>query len=270
MNANSINRLGSNAVRGWLPPLQWVIEVLQFRLDLVTPPSSETMNATISETSNESAEEKRGFLLTSMRQGMGLVIVTALVAGALPFWVNWIVAARAGTALPLVQLSRSIAQRTAEAPFSLQVWTETARTIAGIHPWFPGWLAAGLSALGVWLNQPLNWLAFWLVYGLGILVICKLLGATTTLQRFYAATSYAYPPLILFMLRPIPFLGVVATIVAVVWSFILYVRIVHLVTQLDMGRSLLSVLLPGAVAALIGLVIVGAITVSLLRMSLGM
>ncbi|MFN8488382.1 MAG: YIP1 family protein [Caldilineaceae bacterium] len=265
MNANTIHRLGSSTFRGWLPPLHWVFDVLQFRLETMTPIPSETPS--------ETAEEKRGFLWTSMRQGMGLVVVTALVAGALPFGVNWIVAARAGAALPLVQLSRAIAGRTAplaEAPFSLQVWAETARTIAGIHPWFPSWLAAGLSALGVWLNQPLQWLGFWLVYGLGILAVCKLLGATTTLQRFYAATSYAYPPLILFMLHPIPFLGVVAAIVAVVWSFILYVRIVHLITQLDMGRALLSVLLPGAVAILIGLVVVGALTVSVLRISMGM
>lgn len=261
MSADSINRFSQNAIRQWFPPLRWVIDVLQFRLVTVTP------------SRGDAADEPSGIALTSMRQGLGLVVVTALIAGVLPFWVNWIAAARAGTALPLVQLSRSIAARPtslAEAPFSLQIWAETLHTIAGIHPFFPGWLAGGLSALGVWLNQPLNWLGFWLVYGLGILVVCKLFGATTTLQRFYAATSYAYPPLLLLILRPVPFLGAVATLVALLWTFILYVRLVHLVTQLDMVRALLSVLLPGAAALLVGLVIVGAFTVAVLRMTFGL
>ncbi len=36
------------------------------------------------------------------------------------------------------------------------------QTIAGLSPNAPGWLAAGLSALGVWVNQPLSWLTAWI------------------------------------------------------------------------------------------------------------
>lgn len=258
------NRLNSQGNLGWLPPLQQIIHVLQFRPEAVIrapAPQAEIANDGLT-----------NLPPTSMRQGLGLVVLTALIAGLLPFIVNWTIAGRAGSALPLAQLARSPllrAEQFTEAPLFLQPWVEAVRTIAGIQPWLPGWLAAGLSSLGVWLNQPLYWLNFWLVYGLGILIVGKLFGATTTLQNFYAATSYAYVPLILTILRPIPYLGALAVIVGLVWTFILYVRIVQLVTGLEFGPTVLSVLLPGALAALVALVTAGALVASFLRLGLG-
>lgn len=265
MRVAGSNRINRNGNRGWLPPLQQIINVLQFR------PA-----AVISAPAPQQDEMESGGLTnlppTSMRQGLGLVVLTALIAGLLPFIVNWTIAGRAGLALPLVQLARSPLLRVdqfTDAPLFLQPWVEAVRTIAGIQPWLPGWLAAGLSSLGVWLNQPLNWLSFWLVYGLGILIVCKLFGATTTLQNFYAATSYAYVPLVLTIFRPIPYLGALAVIAGLVWTFILYVRIVQLITGLEVGRAVLSVLLPGALAALVALITAGALVASLLRIGLG-
>ncbi len=272
------------SVNGWLPPFQQMIDVLQFRLDAVvgaTRDQDGAVNmASLADTHGASAEAeslpapsvataKRIATATSMRQGMGLVVAIALIAGLLPFLVNWVIAGRAGTALPLVQIAGTMDARAGASDSTLlpmQAWEETAKTIAGLPPRLPGWLAAGLSALGVWVNQPLNWLTYWLVYGLGILLVSKLLGATTTLQRFYAATSYAYLPLLLTSLQPIPYLGALATFVAVIWTIILYVRIVQLLTGLNAGHSVLSVLLPGALAMLVALLAVGALILSLVRM----
>ena len=254
MSANRIEWL-TNGADGWLPTGPQMKDALQFRLD-----------AALGVPDRPDIEEASG-ISTSMRQGLGLIVLTALLAGLLPFLVNWTIAARAGTVLPLAQLARAAEAQTAdmESGGPLQTWPETAATLAGLEPRLPGPLAAGLSAFGVWLNGPLNWLTLWIVYGLAVLLVSKLLGATTTLQHFYAATSYAYLPLLLLGLRPIPCLGTIASLIAVVWALVLYVQAVQLITRLDLGRSVLSVLLPLAAVALVGILLVGAFALSALQ-----
>jgi hypothetical protein len=244
------------ALSNWLPQLDQVRAALQLRID-------EVIGAT-----GDEAENEADLATTSMRQGLGLVVALGLIAGALPFLVNWIQAARAGTTVQLLRLARSVGEQSevwGALPLPLEVWSNTAHTIAGLDPRLPGWLAALLSALGEWINWPLSWLTLWLVYGLGVLVVCKLFGAPATLQRFYAATAYAFTPLLLMALSPIPCLGALATVVGVIWLVVMYIHAVYVVTGLDMGRAILSVLLPAAFVALLGLVVFGATLFSLVR-----
>jgi hypothetical protein len=245
------NRRALWALSNWLPQREQILSAVQLRVH-------EVIGATGAEQENEADVRT-----TSMRQALGLVVITALAAGLLPFVVNWLVATQAGTALPLVQLAQSVAQqseRWAASPLPFDVWTETANTLAGLDPIAPGWLAALLSALGEWVNWPLSWLTFWLVYGLGILVVAKLLGAGTTLQRFYAATGYAYVPLLLTGLSPIPCLGALASLAGLVWTFMVYVQAVEVVTQLGRGKAALCVLLPGALVLLLGMLVLFTLT----------
>jgi hypothetical protein len=236
----------------WLPQRSQVVAAVQLRID-------EVIGQYGDERENEDSPAT-----TSMRQGIGLIVVLGLLAGALPFFVNWLTALQAGTALPLAQLARSAGPAAAPNGFlPIEVWRETVRTMAGIDPWLPGWLAAFLSALGVWITQPLNWLTVWLAYGLGVLVTSKCLGATTTLQRFYAATSYAFTPLLLTALSPIPCVGGLATLVGAAWFVVMYVHAVYLVSGLEMTRALLSVVLPVALAVPLGLVSLAALIGSL-------
>jgi len=191
----------------------------------------------------------------SMRQGMGLVVVTALLAGLLPFIWNWITAVRLETSVPLLDLARFAARPpdlNIAAGTLFAVLDDMAQTIVGLGPRGPVWLAAGLTALGEWINWPLRWLSLWMVYGLGVLVTCLLLGATTTLQRFYALTSYAAIPLLLTGLAPIPCIGVLAALVGSVWAVVMYGTAVRAVTGLDWLRVVLSLLAPLALAALLG------------------
>ena len=88
------NRLNRNAIRGWLPPLQQIRQVLQFRPEAVPRPSDKPREEIDSELTEMNPPQ------TTMRQGLGLVVATALIAGLLPFIVHWIIAGRAGTALP--------------------------------------------------------------------------------------------------------------------------------------------------------------------------
>jgi hypothetical protein len=239
------------ALRNWLPHPEQVRMALQLRID-------EVIGVTGDERENEGDLDT-----TSMRQGIGLIVALGLAAGALPFLVNWFVGARAGTALPLARL----AQRTGDPNPSwlpLDIWADTAQTVAGLDPRLPGWLAAFLSALGEWINWPLAWLAGWLVYGLGVLVVARLLGSTGTLPRFYAATAYAWTPLLLTALSPIPCLGALAILVGVVWMAVMYVHAVYTVSGLEMVQVILAVLLPGAVALLFTLLVGGVLLISIL------
>src|SRR5690606_17144643 len=99
---------------------------------------------------------------TSMRQGLGLVVVSALLAGLLPFVLDWIAATRMGTVVPLADLARAAESRKADVTWGpLATMRETAQAVAGLPPSIlPGWLAAFLSALGAWINWPLRWLAW--------------------------------------------------------------------------------------------------------------
>jgi hypothetical protein len=244
--------------RSWLPAWIQVRAALQLQVDSVIDPWQE-------------GEDESAYLnATSMRQGLGLVVVAALVAGALPFLSNWIEAGQMGTALPLAfwahyaqQQSNSITgvSSTALLPF-VQLWTEAVRMIAGLSPVAPGWLAAGLSSLGAWVNWPLNWLTIWLVHGLGVLIATKVQGATVTLPHFYAATSYAFAPLVLFGLQPLPYIGVLFGLVGFVWAVIIYAQSVQTLSHLPYRKVVLSLLAPLIVALLLSLIT--SITLALL------
>jgi Yip1 domain len=234
--------------RGWVPTPAQVISAVQLRL---------------AEAVGETETEPH----TAMRQGFGLVVLAGLVAGALPFLVNWITAGRSGAALPLVRLAEELTQRAerlAGLPLPLHIWAETASTVAGLPAPLPGWLAAGLSALGNWINLPLGWLTLWLVYGLVVLLIAKGLGATTILPRFYAATAYAFAPLSLLILSPVPCLGWLASVVAFAWTLVVYLHAVRFVTRLSLGRTMLAVLLPAALMSLVILLVAGAWLIAML------
>ncbi|GIV79460.1 MAG: hypothetical protein KatS3mg050_3854 [Litorilinea sp.] len=240
------NRTSFVAWREWLPSPQQVSNAIQLRFE---------------EGTGETADLADSAPAISMRQGLGLVIVAGLVAGSLPFLVHWIAAARAGTTVPLWRLAQAAAEGQGTG-----VLAETLQRIAGLEPaFFPGWLAAGLSALGLWLSQPLHWLTLWIVYGLGVLVVLKLQGATTTLQRFYAITSYAAVPLVLTFFSPIPCLGGLARTVGYLWALVLYVQAIRALTGFHLGQVIVAVLVPTAVGLLAGLLSLSALALSLLR-----
>jgi hypothetical protein len=196
-------------------------------------------------------------LYASMRQGMGLVVIAALIAGALPFLWNWITAARMGAAVPLAKFEQAaLAFPWLDRAGVESVVDTTVQTLAGLSPAvFPGWMAGGLSALGIWINTPLQWLFWWIVYGLAVLLVAKMLGATTTLQQFYTVTSFGFLPLVLTTFNPIPCIGAVITIVAFLWAFVVYVGCVRSATRLSLGMSLLAAVLPAATLILLGIVV---------------
>ena len=243
MNMNFLREDGTvNLADGnasvWLPAWHQMRDALQFQVGDAVGPEIE-----------EEAEVILG-KHTTMQQGMGLIIAIGVVSGSLPFLFNLIRATAAGTSLQMLTVAEFAMQRT-------QLWSllgldatlmsETFQNIAGMSPRAPGFIAALFSALGVWVNTPLSLLTLWIAYGAGVLTCAHFVGAKSTLQRFFSTTAYAFLPLTLGILAPIPGLGWLAALFALLGFVLLYIRSVSFVTGLDGVRSLICVLLPGTI-----------------------
>ncbi len=233
-----VNEQKRSRMAAWLPTRRQMLNALQLNIEPV-----------------DGAVLPDSVTFAGMRQGMGLIVAAALVAGLLPSLLAWTMAARVGTATPLAQLTQ-LAETGANPQLQgvgiAPVLAETAALIAGLEPaYFPGWLAAGITALGGWINWPLGWLNIWIVYGLGALLLAKLLGAKTTLQQFYTLTSFAFLPLVLTALGFVPCLGAIVNVIALLWAAAIYVVAVRAATGLSTGLAFLCALLPGAVVAML-------------------
>ncbi len=221
--------------------------------------------------SNAAQLRRTAYLHSTMQQAMGMIVLLALLAGLLPFVMNWIAAAQTGTVLPIAEAVRAgtetqdVAGRISFSTpwfFNSAALHELYQTVAGMDQPLPGWLAGGLSALGEWVNWPLRWLSLWIVYGAAVLVANKGLGGNVTMQRFYAATSYAAAPLLLTGLSPIPCLGALAGLAGIGWSLAVYVRANAEVTGLPLPRAAAAVLLPLPVIGLV-ILLTGGLLVAL-------
>lgn len=220
---------------GWLPTRRQLVEALRLRIARAAGPDP------------EGGPFLRG-VHTSMRQGIGLVALAGLIIGLPGSVMLWVDLASAGTVLPLLRAQQATAALARWFPAG-ESWALASQQIGGMAPRAPAWAAAGLSALGAWLQLPLRLLAVWLVYGLLVLAVAKVLGAGTTLPRFYAVTSYAVLLLFPAILFPLPWIGTVAAAAAVVLALAAYALAVSSATLLDLGRSILCMLLPGVLLA---------------------
>lgn len=225
--------------RNWLPTTQQMSDALQLR--------------------------REAFQEVTMQQALGMILAVGWLTGLLPFMADWVRATRIGTALPLADLVRDgmglgrMMNPAAMAPIrgEMAVFADFFAQLAGMEQFFPGWLAAGLSALGHWVSLPLGWLQIWLVFGLLVMVACRSLGATLTLQHFFGATGYFVVPLLLTSLAIVPYVGWLFRLVALVWAALIYLRAVEASTGLDRMRSVISLLIPLAVLIVLIMLITG-------------
>ena len=199
---------------------------------------------------------ERGTVTATMRQGIGMIVLLALIAGIIPFLANLWLGLTMQTAVPLAQAANSVTPLTTAYPPNspITIIGTAVQTIAGLPPRMPGVLAGLLSALGMWINTPLYWLTIWIVYGLFVFGLARLMGASNTLQAFYAATAFIAVPLLLTALAPIPVLGPLLVLAALVLAFAVYYKAMRFVTKLDGGRTFLCMLLPLAVGIVLPLI----------------
>lgn len=231
----------------WLRPSNWL-------------PSLEQMLAAARLQVKDAVDPfERGAVTVTMRQGLGMIALLGLIAGIIPLIANLWLALPLQTSVPLAQAGSNAAQMTGayDAGSPLAIIGNTLQTMTGLPPQMPGVFAALLSALGIWINTPLTWLAWWIVYGALVFAAARLMGASNTLQAFFAATSFGAVPLLLTGLAPIPWIGPLLAFAGAVLAFAVYYLAMQLVTKLDAGRTALCMLLPLAVGIVLPLVALG-------------
>ncbi len=211
---------------------------------------------------------EKGFVTVSMRQGAGMIVVLSLLAGIIPLIRNLWISLTTQTSVAMAQLGDSANQMLsgyAGIP-ALDIVGHTLQTIAALDPRLPGFLAALLSSLGAWINSPLTWLTYWIVYGTAVFTVARLMGATSQLQPFFAATSFTAVPLVLTGFAPVPWIGPLIALAGLILAIAVYFEAVKYVTRLDVGRTVACLLLPPALLLAIPvLVIMAAAFLSVFR-----
>jgi len=184
-------------------------------------------------------------LHSSMRQAFGMVGMVALLAtfpATIASWLGIGVTARFAPFAGVAEVLTGNWGRMAElALFGMDEAT-LENSIAGA-PW--------LWTLGAWLGAPMRFWTIWLVGGLLVFAIARMIGASNTLPRFFAATGYAFLPLLLLVLLPIPVFGVVALVAALILFILAYAQGVQVATQMEWGHVLIAMGLPIALLAIL-------------------
>lgn len=210
---------------GWLPTADQLRMAILQQMDLAIGPDA------------AGVPFHRG-LHSSMRQAFGLTGIVALIA-ALPSiaatWLGWgspsafppvagVIETLAGSWVRIAELSL----------FGMD--GATVESVVGGAPW--------LWALGAWLGAPVRFWTLWFVGGLLVFALARMIGARTTLPRFFAATGYAFLPLVLLALLPVSLIGAIALIVAGVLFILMYAQGVQIATNMEWGHVLIAILLP--------------------------
>lgn len=210
---------------GWLPAFAQMRAAALLQIELAAGPDA------------AGVPFHRG-LHSSMRQGFGLVGVIALVAMLPMTLAVWFWKGVSLPVAPLALLTAALAgdwSSVAQLAFAGAEGATWANRVEGA-PW--------LWALGAWLGAPIRFWTLWLVGGLLVFGFARLIGARNTLPRIFATTGYAFLPLLLLVFMPIPTVGMIAMIVALVLFVLAYVQGVRAATQMEWGHVLIAILAP--------------------------
>jgi hypothetical protein len=108
----------------------------------------------------------------------------------------------------------------------------------------PRGISGFFTAVGGYLTRVLSALGGWILYGALVLIAVNLLGGGARLPDFLGMASLYVIPGLLGLLAPIPCLGILLALIGTIWSIVVYIKAVSVVSGLDTGRSILAVFAP--------------------------
>lgn len=220
------------------------------------------------------------------RRGVSLLVLVALVVGAVAFLVGLVGNLLAGppsAELPagFDQMLKFLPPDAAEAfegQFleNFKAGIEIGLRVEALPTRLPKLVGRFFEALSVWPHRPLTMLGGFLAYGIWVMLAAKLLGGTGRVQEFLGTAALSAVPYLLLVLEWIPCLGGLLGLVAWVWSTVIWVAATAVahgwaqpVTteagevaryQVSWGRATLAVLLPALV--LFVLIVLGMMVVA--------
>lgn len=111
------------------------------------------------------------------------------------------------------------------------------------------------QSVGSWLSRALAALGGWLFYGALVLIAVNLLGGSATLPDFLGMVALYSIPGLLALFNPIPCLGAFLALIGAVWGIVIYVKAVSVVSGLDTAKSLVAVVAPFLILALLAILL---------------
>ncbi len=217
------------------------------------------------------------------RRGIIILILVGLVLGAVEFAVAFVGSFIGPSAeAQLAQMRQSFDQMRQFMPpeaaqafeeqflSNFEVGIQIGVDIAALPTPLPKAVGNLFEALGAGASQPLAMLGGFLAYGIWVMLAAKLLGGSGRLQEFLGTAALSSVPYLLLILGWVPCLGAVLSLVAWVWSIVIWVAAAAVahgwaapvataegdVERYDVnwGKAILAVILP--VLALVALVLV--------------
>jgi hypothetical protein len=230
-------------------------------------------------------------------RGLLVIIVAALIAG-LPALVSGIAAGFRPAAVEPAELRPEVTgafdmmrpwlrssglpdvvidQIVETAQGNTQMAGQIAAEIQQLPTALPRPVAEAFKSIGAWLSRPfaaspfplaVASLATWLGYGIFVMLVAKLLGGRGTLHGFFGATGFFAAPHVLTLLSPVPVLGTIAGISALVWGVVIYCVATAASHRLSAGRAVAAVFAP--MIALLALVALSILVISLIVLIAGL
>jgi hypothetical protein len=111
------------------------------------------------------------------------------------------------------------------------------------------------QSVGSWVSRALSALGGWLFYGALVLIAVNLLGGSAKLPDFLGMVALYSIPGLLALFTPIPCLGAFLALIGAVWSIVVYVKAVSVVSGLDGAKSLVAVVAPFFVLAFLAILL---------------
>jgi hypothetical protein len=127
--------------------------------------------------------------------------------------------------------------------------------VSNIESPLPRGVNGFFQAMGGWLTRTLTAMGGWMLYGALVLIAVNLLGGSAKLPDFLGMVSLYVIPGLLGLLGPIPCLGAILGLIGTIWSIVVYIKAVSVVTDLDGGRAIVAAIAPMVVIALLAFLV---------------
>jgi len=213
-------------------------------------------------------EAKDGF-----KRGLILIAIVSLAVGLIPFGVDVVrgilprnlAAERAKAEQGVQEFLKAFPFRPPQEPGvpsieeNIHMGMDIGFEIAALPRLLPRPIAEFFEALGTWLSLPFARAGGWMFYALVVLLVAKLLKGRATIAQMLACTSLYVVPQTLNIVGVLlsyircagGVLSAIVSLVAMVWSIVVYIKGVAVANELSNGKAILATILPALVAGVI-------------------
>ena len=201
-------------------------------------------------------------------RGLILIALVTLVAGLLVFAVNLWNGIKPvdmfaedmesqfdqflGDGFPASMIWQNVDPKTrAEVTAYANIIKDMVTEVAQVEAPLPRGINGFLKALGGYVTRVVSAWGGWMFYAVLVLIAVNLLGGSAKIPDFLGMTALYSVPALLGILSVIPCVGGLLVLIATIWSLVVYSKAVSVASDLSTGRSIVAVIAPFVVMALL-------------------